>query len=66
MRIPPIKDEAIHRFALDLDKELDGIKKSTLSSTTGNRSLLLQSPDLKVFEVTVTSAGALVVTKVAG
>jgi hypothetical protein len=66
MRIPPFKDVELNKFFIDLNKELENIRKETVSNITGNRSVLLVSPDLKVWEVTVTNVGALVVTKVAG
>jgi hypothetical protein len=66
MRMPNSKDDIVNKFLIDLDKELGKIKKGSLSSTTGNHSLLLQSEDLKVWEVTISNAGALVITKVAG
>lgn len=66
MRVPNFKDVELTKYLNEWDREIQGIRKEALSGVTGNRSLLLYSPSLKVFEVTVTDAGALVVTKVAG
>ena len=64
--VPQFKDPDVTRFLVELMREIDLGKKSVLSSASGNHSVLLISPGLKVFEVTVTDAGALVVTKVQG
>ena len=54
------------RFLTDWNREIEGIQRDSLSKVQGNNSLLLISPSLKVFEVKVSDAGALTVTKVAG
>jgi hypothetical protein len=66
MRIPNFQDLEVTKFLVQWDLELQRMRKDSLSSTGGNRSLLLFSPDKSVFEVTVTNAGALTVTKVSG
>jgi hypothetical protein len=66
MRIPNLKDTELMRFLTDWNRELEGMQRDALSKVQGNNSLLLISPSLKVFEVKVTDAGALTVTKVAG
>jgi hypothetical protein len=50
----------------ELMREVDQRDKDRLASNTANHSLLLISPSKKVFEVTVSDAGALVITKVSG
>jgi hypothetical protein len=66
MKVPNFKDPEVTKFLVEMMREVDKRDKDRLSSVTANHSILLQSSDLKVFEVTVTSAGALVVTKVSG
>jgi hypothetical protein len=66
MKVPTFKDPDVTKFLVEMMREVDKRDKDRLSSVTANHSILLQSSDLKVFEVTVTSAGALVVTKVSG
>ena len=66
MRIPNLKDQELMRFLTDWNREIESVQRDTLSAIRGNNSLLLISPSLKVFEVKVTDAGALTVTKVAG
>jgi hypothetical protein len=66
MRIPIIKDAETHKVLVELNREIENDKKDVLSAVTGNRSLLLYSPSKKVYEVTVTDAGALVITQVSG
>lgn len=66
MKVPKFQDPDVTKFFEQFLREKEGSDKDVLSSTTGNRSLLLYSPSLKVFEVKVTDAGALTVTKVSG
>ena len=66
MRVPNFKDVELTKYLNEWNREFENMKKEQLSSITGNKSVLLYSPSLKVFEVTVTDAGALVVTKVSG
>ena len=66
MRIPNFKDPDLTRYLTEWDREIQKNKRDALSAIGGNKSILLFSPSLKVFEVTVTDAGALVVTKVSG
>jgi hypothetical protein len=66
MRIPNLKDQELMQFLVEWDRELERMRKDTLSNVRANNSLLLISPSLKVFEVKVTDAGALVVTGAVG
>jgi hypothetical protein len=66
MRIPNFKDAELTKFLTEWDREIQGLRKDFISNVSGNNSVLLISPSLKVFEVKVTDAGALTVTKVAG
>lgn len=66
MRIPNFKDVELTKFLTNWDKDLDKQFKDCLSSITANHSVLLQSPGGKVYEITVSDVGALVVTKVSG
>ena len=66
MRVPNFKDIELTKYLSEWDREIERMRKDTLSAVGGNRSVLLYSPSKKVFEITVTDAGALMVTKVAG
>jgi len=66
MRVPNFKDVELTKYLNEWNREIDNLRKEHLSNVTGNKSVLLYSPSLKVFEITVTDAGALVVTKVSG
>jgi hypothetical protein len=64
--VPNFKDPDVTKFLVELMRELDSSNKFVLKSNAGNHSLLLLSPSLKVFEVKVSDAGALTVTKIQG
>ena len=64
--VPNFKDPDVTKFLVELVRDVERAKKSVLSSASGNHSVLLLSPSLKTYEITVTDAGALVVTKVQG
>ena len=64
MKIPNFKDSEITKFLVEWDRELGRMEKRAISSVSGNRSLLLYSPNKSVYELTVSDAGALVITKV--
>ena len=62
VKVPEFQDPAVSKFLIQLLRDFDRSDKDVLSSVTGNHSVLLIAPNKKVFEVTVTNAGALVVT----
>jgi len=64
--VPNFKDPEVTKFLVELMRELDSSNKFVLKNNSGNNSLLLLSPSLKVFEVKVSDAGALTVTKIQG
>jgi hypothetical protein len=66
MRIPKFEDPEVTKFLEQWTKEQEKMINDRLSAITGNRSLLLISPGLKVWEATISDAGALTWTKVAG
>jgi hypothetical protein len=66
MKVPALDDPNLVKFLNELLREVDQRDKERLSSIRGNRSLLLYSPSTLVFEVKVSDAGALSVTKVSG
>lgn len=66
IRVPNFKDPELTKFLTQWQRELDSTKKDSLSSITGNHSILLVSPDKSVWEVKVSDLGALTTTKVAG
>jgi hypothetical protein len=59
MKVPPLEDKELEKFLKQLLLELDRKDKSVLSKITANKSLLLLSPSLKPFEVTVSDTGVL-------
>ena len=64
LRIPNFKDAEVTKFFTAWTKDQDKQMKDVLKSNTANHSVLLQSPSNKVYEITVSDAGALVVTLV--
>lgn len=66
MKVPNFKDPEITKFLVDFMRDQDKREKDFLKSNTANKSVLLYSPSLKVFEVTVSDTGVLTVTKVQG
>jgi hypothetical protein len=64
MRIPTFADKDLNKFFVDWQREIDQMKKDKFNALSANKSVLLYSPSKKVYEITVTDAGALVVTKV--
>jgi hypothetical protein len=66
MRIPKFEDPEVTKFLEQWTKEQEKMINDRLSAITGNRSLLLISPGLKVWEATISDVGALTWTKVAG
>jgi hypothetical protein len=66
VKVPVFKDTDVTKFMIQFIAETDRNNRDTLSAIEGNRSLLLYSPSKKVYEVKVTDAGVLTVTKVAG
>jgi hypothetical protein len=66
MKVPNLKDPELVKFLTELLRELENTEKETMSNITANRSLLLYSPSLKVFEIKVSDVGVITATKVAG
>jgi len=66
MRVPNLKDLELTKYLTEWDREMERIRRDSISAIGGNRSLLLYSPNKSVFEVTVADDGTLVITKVAG
>lgn len=66
MIIPQFKDPEITKFMTAFQKEQDQKVKNLISSVKGNQSLLLFAPNLSVWEIKVTNAGAITATKIAG
>lgn len=66
MNVPQFKDPAVTNYLVQLQREHENEKRQWLSAIKANKSLLLFAPNLSVWEVTVTNAGALVTTKIAG
>lgn len=64
MRVPNFKDPEVTKFLVQWNQELEQQRKDLLSRITANHSVLLQSPSSKIYEVTVSDAGALTVTLV--
>jgi len=66
IRIPNFKDIEVTRFLTQWSRELESAKKDNLSAITGNRAILLVSPNKSVWEVKVDDAGVLSTVKVSG
>ena len=67
MKVPVLDDPKATRFLNELLTEVDRRDKDKMYSNTANRALLLQTPDkTKVYEVTISNGGTLVLTKVSG
>jgi hypothetical protein len=66
MKVPNFDDPELTKFLVQWDLELQRMKRDQLSAISGNRSLLLYSPNASVFEITVSDLGVITATKVAG
>jgi len=66
MRIPKFEDPEVTKFMIEFMRDQERVNRNKLDAETANRSVLLYSPNKKVYEVTVNDAGVLVITKVAG
>lgn len=62
VRIPEFPVPGLTRFLIDMDARSVQDRESKLSKVTANDSLLLQATNGKVYKVTVSNAGALVLT----
>lgn len=65
MKTPVFREPGLTDYLTRAFEEQDRNRSETLSKVTANHSLLLQSPSNKIYEVTVSDAGALVITLVA-
>ena len=66
IKVPKFQDPDVTKFLIEMLREFEKKDKDVLSSITGNRAVLLYSPSKYVFEVAVSDAGVLSVTKVSG
>lgn len=66
MKVPNFKDPDVTKFLTEMLREFDRTDKQVLSAITANKSLLLYSPGLKVFEIKVSDTGVITATKVSG
>ena len=66
MRIPNFKDLDVTKFLTEWDREIERLRKDSMSNVTGNRAVLLLSPSLKVYEIKVDDAGVISSTLVQG
>jgi hypothetical protein len=66
MKIPNFKDPHVTKFLTEWDREIRNTQQDAMSNVTANRALLLHSPDLAVWEITITNAGAITATKIQG
>ena len=66
MKVPQFKDPEVTKFLIELLRENERTDKDYMRATTGNKSVLLYSPSLKVFEIKVSDAGVITATKVSG
>jgi hypothetical protein len=66
IKVPNFKDPEVTKFLIEMLREFERTDKEILSSITANKSLLLYSPSLKVFEIKVSDTGVITATKVSG
>jgi len=66
MKVPNFEDPAVTKFLTEMLRDFDRSDKGVMSTVTANKSLLLYSPGLKVFEITVSDTGVITATKVSG
>lgn len=66
IKVPQFQDTNITKFLNDLVKNIDDTNNGKMSLNTANKSLLLYSPSLKVFEIKVSDTGVITATKVSG
>jgi hypothetical protein len=66
MRIPNFKDPEVTKFLTEWDREIKRVQRDAMSNVTANRAVLLHSPDLAVWEISITNAGAIIATKIQG
>ena len=66
MRVPKFEDIEVTKFFDQYIKETEKKENNYLMSKSSNHSILLISPSRKTYEVTVSDAGALVITLVQG
>ena len=66
IKVPNFKDPDVTKFLVEYLREVDRTDKENMSNVTANKSLLLYSPSLKVFEIKVSDTGVITATKVSG
>jgi len=64
-KVPKFEEEGLTDFLIRVIEERDRLDSQRLSKITANHSLLLQSPNGKVFEIKVDDAGVISATQVA-
>jgi hypothetical protein len=64
MRVPNFKDPEVTKYLIDLAKDREQIEKIYVRNNQANHSVLLQSPNGKVWELRVNDTGAVVTTLV--
>jgi hypothetical protein len=64
-RVPLFKEPGLHDFLQRQLEERERLLAKKLDKDRGNHSIILISPSEKAYEITVSDAGALVVTLVA-
>jgi hypothetical protein len=66
LRIPPFKEPGLSKFLEEMVASMERDQAAKLDKLTANHSVLLQSPNESVWELTVTDAGTVLATKIAG
>jgi hypothetical protein len=66
IRVPEFKEPGLTKFLSQMASDREDKLDQRLSKQTANHSLLLQSSGGKVYEITISDAGVLVITLVAG
>jgi hypothetical protein len=65
-KVPNFKDPEVTKFLIEYIRETNRQDIDYMRATTANKSVLLYSPSKKVYEITVSDAGAITATKVSG
>jgi hypothetical protein len=66
LRVPQFKEPGLSRFFEEMIAAMERDAATKIDKNTANHSVLLQSPNSSVWELTITDAGTVLATKIAG
>jgi hypothetical protein len=66
MKVPNFKEPEVTKFLEQFQLDLNRKLTTFLNADSANKSVLLYSPNKKVFEITVSDTGVITATKVQG